>query len=127
MNVLYTWVNDGCRIAEYAKEVQSLTAELHAARAALAIREEHIDHLFRHSGREGAEDYDALEVSAAWARLRQPVLLVNDWLSTRDARMKREGAAEWLESKLAMLSEGETFHMYSGWIKQEAKRLREGK
>jgi hypothetical protein len=39
----------------------------------LAAREEQIDHLFRHSGRQGSEDYDAVEVSAAWARLRQPV------------------------------------------------------
>ena len=42
-------------------------------RAELAARDEQINHLFRHSGREGSEDYDAVEVSAAWARLRQPV------------------------------------------------------
>jgi len=48
--------------------------EVERMREAIRAREDQINHLFRHSGRQGSEDYDALEVSAAWDRLRAPVI-----------------------------------------------------
>lgn len=54
--------------------LQEALREVERLRGAIQAREDQIDHLFRHSGRQGSEDYDALEVSAAWDRLRAPVI-----------------------------------------------------
>lgn len=53
--------------------VRALVKQNAALRAALEERDAQIEHLFRHSGRDGSDCYDALEVSAAWMRLRSPI------------------------------------------------------
>ena len=46
------------------------------------------------------------------------------WLSARDARLKREGAAEWLENAAR---DGGYYERSSEGMLEEAKQLREGK
>jgi len=46
------------------------------------------------------------------------------WLTARDARMKREGAAEWLENAAR---DGGYYERSSEGMLEEAKQLREGK
>jgi hypothetical protein len=73
-------------------ERDALAALVVELRGALEERDAQIDHLFRHSGRQGSEDYDALEVSAAWARLRSPMPALSLPLPAAAERVK-----EWRE------------------------------
>ncbi len=95
---------------ELKAERDALAALVVELRGALEERDAQIDHLFRHSGRKGSEDYDSLEVSAAWARLRCPMPALSVPLPDAAERLAgREEKAElldWLQENTIYLDDG---------------------
>lgn len=89
------------RLKDTATAWQALAEKYQAA---LEERCAQVEHLFQHSGRSGSRDYDALEISAAWDRLRTPlvpnVTKPADALARRDEKMKALWQAEWIEGNI---------------------------
>lgn len=78
---------------------EPLEAQVAALRGVLEEKQGQIEHLFRHSGRKGSDDYDALEISAAWARLRDRIDVPNTaaTASRYKARVLMQGGIKALE------------------------------
>jgi hypothetical protein len=93
---------------ELKAERDALAGLVGELRGALEERDAQIDHLFRHSGRQGSEDYDALEVSAAWARLRSPMPALSLPLPAAAERVKVE--REYCDAALAHFADTGSSH-----------------
>jgi hypothetical protein len=96
-------------VTEASEREAGLLALVERLLAALQERDAQIEHLFRHSGRDGSECYDALEVSAAWFRLRSPMPALSLTMPAALEELRRRersiGAEEELR-RLATVADG---------------------